>query len=229
MSHRVALMAFRPSLASTSYSSPARAALARATIPAALPSSPTLVRFKSKRNKPSLASNADEPRTGNAGDVPVMKTKGKGKKDFSSGAPQGAKTKRGTREQEMVEDDSNFRSSTKNDELPGEVFRLDATEKDIKQTVEQCKSSINQMVGMQGRADPSLLDRARVRYGDEGQEYPLKDFASVGTRDGALIVTLYDASMLKHVERAIYLAELGLTPQQVGQGDEAVLRIPVPR
>lgn len=175
-----------------------------------------------------MASNVDEPRADND-DVPVLKTKGKGKSDFSSGAPRGARSKRGGKEQAQVEDSGNFRHSTKNDELPGEVFRLDATEKEIKQTVDQCKSSVNQMVGMQGRADPSLLDRARVRYGDDGEEYPLRDFASVGTKDGALIVTLYDSSMLKHVERAIYLAELGLTPQQVGSGHEAVLRIPVPR
>lgn len=35
--------------------------------------------------------------------------------------------------------------------------------------------------------------------------------------------------MLKSVERAIYLADLGLVPQQVGSADEGMLRIPIPR
>lgn len=35
--------------------------------------------------------------------------------------------------------------------------------------------------------------------------------------------------MLKHVERAIYTADLGLIPQTIPNGDEFLIRVPIPR
>ena len=85
--------------------------------------------------------------------------------------------------------------------------------------------------------------------GDGAQSYNLKEFATVGVKDGALLVTCFDAEVsqdrprahsaiasltalvlqsLKHVERALYVANIGLTPQQV-PGAEGVLRLPIPR
>lgn len=101
-----------------------------------------------------------------------------------------------------------------------------------------------------------MLDSVKVAYpSDPNATYPLREFASVGTRDGALLVTCYDKDvsdnrssnildeesadaspaanifpqMVKHVERAIHLANLGLTPQTTGSGDEGILKIPIPR
>ncbi|CAO1629781.1 unnamed protein product [Sympodiomycopsis kandeliae] len=189
---------------------------------------PSYVRYKSKRSKASFASNVDEPSAGQGEeDVPVMNTKGKGSK---SNATKGAKSKRGNREQAEVEDDRTYSTSTKNDELPGERYDEKALTSNMNRAVERCKSTVTQMVGMHGRADPALLDSVKLAYpGDDETLYPLRDFASVGTRDGSLLVTLYDKDMMKHVERAIYMAELNLVPQQVGSSDEGVLRIPIPR
>lgn len=39
----------------------------------------------------------------------------------------------------------------------------------------------------------ALLDSVQVGMpGSDNEKYPLRDFATVGTRDGALVVTLYD-------------------------------------
>ncbi|CAO1618882.1 unnamed protein product [Parajaminaea phylloscopi] len=192
--------------------------------------SPAQIRLKSKKSRASLASNVDEPRVGD-GDVPVMKTKGKGANATKSGA-RGAKSKRGNREQDEVEDDSSYKTSTKNEDLPGESYNEDTIKSNLKRSVERCKQTVMQMVGMHGRADPALLDPVKVEYsdGDGGaQRYPLSEFAAVGTRDGDLIVNIYDETMLKQVERAIYMADLGLTPQHVPNAEGGVLRIPIPR
>lgn len=39
----------------------------------------------------------------------------------------------------------------------------------------------------------------------------------------------HDLQMLKHVERAIYTADLGLIPQTIPNGDEFLIRVPIPR
>ncbi|CEH11909.1 Ribosome recycling factor [Ceraceosorus bombacis] len=78
---------------------------------------------------------------------------------------------------------------------------------------------------------PALLDPVRVPLSgtgnSKGEDYPLREVATVGVRDGALLVTCFDPEYVKAVERGIYMADLGLTPQQTGE--EGVLRIPVPQ
>lgn len=151
------------------------------------------MRYKSKRSKASFASNVNEPSAGKGEeDVPVLNTKGKGSK---SQATRGAKSKRGNREEyELENDDNTFSTTTKNDEMPGERYDEKALKANMQRAVERCKQTVTQMVGMQGRADPALLDSVKLPYPgqDEQALYPLRDFATVGTRDGALLITLYD-------------------------------------
>ncbi|PWN33835.1 ribosome recycling factor [Meira miltonrushii] len=113
----------------------------------------------------------------------------------------------------------------------------------MRRAFQRCKETITRMVGSHGRADPSILDGVQVSLPNanptegptksrlqEGPSYNIREFATIGTRDGSLIVTCFDPSTVKHVERAIYTAELGLSPQRLtGEDEEGVLNIPIPR
>lgn len=187
-------------------------------------------RYKSKRSSAQYI----DPNAAEADDVPVMKTKGKGSKGNRGAQPtsRGAKSKRGDTEQDNAE----YKTSTRNQDLPDEGFDFDAISSHMSRAVERCRSTTSTLVGSFGRADPALLDSVKVEYpgtGSSGKSlHPLREFATVGVRDGALIVTAFDADMVKHIERAIYAADLGLTPQtQAHQnpGDENIIRVAVPQ
>lgn len=186
-------------------------------------------RYKSKRSSAQYI----DPHAAEADDVPVIKTKGKGSKSSAS-SPRGAKSKRGTAEQPDASSD--YKTSTRNQDLPDEAFDFDAISSHMARAVERCRSTASSLVGSVGRADPALLDSVKVEYPGTGSSakalHPLREFATVGVRDGALVVTAFDADMVKHIERAIYSADLGLTPQtQAHQnpGDENIIRVAVPQ
>lgn len=74
-----------------------------------------------------------------------------------------------------------------------------------------------------GRANPNMLDRVTVDYW--GSKTPINQTANVSVVEGrTLIVKPYDKTILKDIERGIYEANLGLTPQNDGE----VIRINVP-
>lgn len=74
-----------------------------------------------------------------------------------------------------------------------------------------------------GRANPNMLDRVTVDYW--GSKTPINQTANVSVVEGrTLVIKPYDKSILKDIERGIYEAELGLTPQNDGE----VIRINVP-
>lgn len=74
-----------------------------------------------------------------------------------------------------------------------------------------------------GRANPNMLDRVMVDYW--GSKTPINQTASISVVEGrTLVIKPYDKSILKDIERGIYEAELGLTPQNDGD----VIRINVP-
>jgi len=66
-----------------------------------------------------------------------------------------------------------------------------------------------------GRASPALLDPVKVNaYGNPST--PLNQVASVSNADAhSLLVTPFDKSMIKEIEKALYNAEL--TPNTMGQ------------
>ncbi|CDS00668.1 hypothetical protein [Sporisorium scitamineum] len=221
-------------LASTSHSSrmistavlaPRHTLSVRSTRQSNLPTLSLQARFKSKRSSAQYFDlNAAE-----ADDVPVMKTKGKGSKGNRGAQPtsRGARSKRSDADQPS---DADYRTSTRNQDLPDEAFDFDAISSHMSRAVERCRSTTSSLVGSFGRADPALLDNVKLELasGTSKTLHPLREFATVGVRDSALIVTAFDPEMIKHIERAIYTSQLNLTPQ-TQSGDENVLRVAIPQ
>ena len=74
-----------------------------------------------------------------------------------------------------------------------------------------------------GRASPAMLDGVMVEY--YGAPTPLNQIAGISVSEGRqLVIKAYDKNSLKDIERGIYEADLGLTPQSGG----TVIRINVP-
>ncbi|WFD44744.1 hypothetical protein MPSI1_003415 [Malassezia psittaci] len=106
---------------------------------------------------------------------------------------------------------------------------LDKIQEQMKNIVSKCRESVHGLVGSFGRVDPSLLDPVRVQYGKDAKATPLHDYATVGVRDGCLIVTAYDESSVKHIERGIYAAKLDLSPRLAPEEGPGVIIVPVPK
>jgi len=67
-----------------------------------------------------------------------------------------------------------------------------------------------------GRANAGLLDGIKVSY--YGSDVPLQQIASVSVVEGrTLEIKPYDSSALAEIEKAIFQANLGLTPQNDGK------------
>jgi ribosome recycling factor len=74
-----------------------------------------------------------------------------------------------------------------------------------------------------GRASTALLDRVHVDY--YGTPTPLKQLASIAAPEPRmLVVTPYDKTAIKSIEKALRESDLGLNPGNDGQ----VIRLPVP-
>lgn len=74
-----------------------------------------------------------------------------------------------------------------------------------------------------GRANPTILDRVELEY--YGSMTPLNQLSSISVVEGRqLMVKPFDRNMLKEVERAIAMADLGLVPQNDGNA----IRIMIP-
>jgi ribosome recycling factor len=66
-----------------------------------------------------------------------------------------------------------------------------------------------------GRANPAILDRVVVDY--YGSPTPLRQMSQVTVQDGTtLVITPYDKTILKDIEKAIIKAELGIAPNSDG-------------
>ena len=66
-----------------------------------------------------------------------------------------------------------------------------------------------------GRANPMILDKVLVDY--YGAPTPLRQMSQVNVQDGTtLVITPYDKSILKEIEKAIIKAEIGITPNSDG-------------
>ena len=97
---------------------------------------------------------------------------------------------------------------------------LEAEEK-MEKTVESFTGRIAKV--RTGRASPAMLDSVMVEY--YGAPTPLNQIAGISVSEGRqLVIKAYDKNSLKDIERGIYEADLGLTPQN----DGTVIRINVP-
>ena len=74
-----------------------------------------------------------------------------------------------------------------------------------------------------GRANPTILDRVVLEY--YGSMTPLNQLSSISVVEGRqLMIKPFDRNMLKEIERAVAMADLGLVPQN----DGSVIRIMIP-
>ena len=74
-----------------------------------------------------------------------------------------------------------------------------------------------------GRANPLILDKVVVDY--YGVPTPLRQMSQVSVQDGqTLVITPYDKTIIKEIEKAMIKAELGITPNS----DGIVIRLTFP-
>ncbi len=74
-----------------------------------------------------------------------------------------------------------------------------------------------------GRASLAVLEPVKVNY--YGSKVPLNQVASVSVPDARLIVIKpWEKTLIPEIEKAINVAEIGLTPQNDGE----VVRLPIP-
>lgn len=75
-----------------------------------------------------------------------------------------------------------------------------------------------------GRASAAVLDKVQVEY--FGSNMPVNQVAEIKMPDPrSLVITPWDASCLKSIEKAILASDLGLTPQNDGK----VIRLSFPQ
>ena len=67
-----------------------------------------------------------------------------------------------------------------------------------------------------GRANAKVLDRITVEY--YGQETPLNGVANISSPDArTLVIQPWDGSLLKEIQKAIQVSDLGINPQNDGR------------
>ena len=75
-----------------------------------------------------------------------------------------------------------------------------------------------------GRADPGVLNKITVEY--YGTETPLQQVAGISTPDPrTLVIQPWDGSLLKAIEKALLVSDLGINPQNDGK----VIRLAFPQ
>jgi len=88
------------------------------------------------------------------------------------------------------------------------------TEESMEKTINNLKDRLSNIRA--GRANPSMLDPVKVDY--YGAETPLNQLANISVPEARkLQVKPYDKSILSEIEKAIYEANLGLTPNNTGE------------
>ena len=97
----------------------------------------------------------------------------------------------------------------------------DAGKESMEKAIRSLRAEIQRV--RTGRASTALLDGIQVDY--YGTATPLNQLANLTTPDPRLIViSPYDKSVIKAIEKAIQSSDLGLTPASDGK----VVRIPIP-
>lgn len=67
-----------------------------------------------------------------------------------------------------------------------------------------------------GRANPAVLEKLRVDY--YGAQTPISQISSISVPEArSLVISPYDASALKNIEKAIQTSDLGINPQNDGK------------
>lgn len=86
-------------------------------------------------------------------------------------------------------------------------------EEKMEKAVNQLKKEFGSI--RSGRANPMILDKVIVEY--YGAPTPLRQMAQVSVQEGTtLVITPYDKTVMKEIEKAILKAELGIAPNSDG-------------
>ena len=97
-----------------------------------------------------------------------------------------------------------------------------------KQTEEKMEKCVNQLkkdlaTVRTGRANPMILEKVMVDY--YGAPTGLRQLAQVSVSEGTtLVITPFDKTIIKEIEKAIVKAEIGITPNS----DGVVIRLAFP-
>ncbi|GAA97947.1 uncharacterized protein L969DRAFT_89777 [Mixia osmundae IAM 14324] len=117
--------------------------------------------------------------------------------------------------------------------LPSESFHMDEHEKAMRNAIDRLRVALKSTVDRVGRVNPSILSSVKVELPIdidgrvEKRQQPLLDLALVKVKDAVtLLVSAFDPDNLKEIERAIGIANLGLTPNRI---DKQTLSISVPK
>lgn len=98
---------------------------------------------------------------------------------------------------------------------------LEETENKMKKAVENMEKRFTNVRA--GRANPAILDGVIVKY--YGTETPLKALATISIPEARqLMIKPFDRGCLQDIERGIYEANIGLTPNN--NGECIILNIP---
>ena len=74
-----------------------------------------------------------------------------------------------------------------------------------------------------GKANPKILDGIRVDY--YGSQAPISNVANISVPDArTIVITPWEKSMFREIEKAIINSELGITPENNGE----VIRLAIP-
>ena len=93
-----------------------------------------------------------------------------------------------------------------------------AGKKSLEERIESTKSHLKENLNTvrAGRANPAVLDKVKVDY--YGSPTPVNQMAAISVAEARiLVITPWDKSTLKSIEKAIQASDIGINPQNDGQ------------
>lgn len=105
------------------------------------------------------------------------------------------------------------------------MSEISSVTSDTRARMEKALEAFEQNIGMvrTGRANPSVLNRIQVDY--YGSSTPLNQIATVSSPDArTLLITPFDKSAIRDIERAIRESDLGFNPNN--RGDNIFISVP---
>ena len=106
------------------------------------------------------------------------------------------------------------------------MSELGSVTSDTRARMQRTLEAFEQNIGMvrTGRANPAVLSRIQVDY--YGASTPLNQLATVSSPDArTLLITPFDKSAVKDIERAIRESDLGFNPNN--RGDNIFISVPM--
>ncbi len=98
---------------------------------------------------------------------------------------------------------------------------IEEAELEMQEAIDNMEKRFNNVRA--GRANPSILDKVMVNY--YGTDTALKSLANISVPEAReLMIKPFDKSLLGPIEKAIYEANIGLTPNN--NGEVIILNIP---